>query len=462
MTFQTGRSTKESSPAPRCTAGSGPSFGSPVLSVKRVAAAGLFLSSLAVLGPALMASPERLGGPLSFPAARAFAASQEGAGSLVGRVHAGEEARGEILVVDPGQALLREASRLRLTLVGRTRLEAVGAEIVRLAVPEGASARETIGTLRARFPAAAIGAGRFALPAAGPQLANLPPADLPSDSQETANPHVTSFARTVGGWSAVAAECGRGLRIGMIDAAVDLDHPALAGQRVEYRSFHNPERRPSEAVHGTAIAAMFVGKPSDRGWGGILPGAELKAANVFEYNDAGRLVGNSLALLKAFDWMVAEKVHVVNLSMAGEDNEVLRRVIEYARKRGLVTVAAAGNWGRSDRPAYPAAYEPVIAVTAFGPKGDLYDMANQGSYIDFAAPGVGMWTAVPEGGLVQSGTSFAVPYVSAQIAVQVAHGGSRDADELRTLLQSRAVDLGTPGKDQSYGWGYVADEPSCS
>lgn len=426
------------------------------MSVKRIATAGLFISSLAILVPALSTSPERLGDPLSVPGARALAVAQDGAGSLSGRIPeaipAGEDVRGEILVVDPDAALLREATRLELKLVERTRLEAVDAEIVRLAIPEGASARETIGFLRERFPAAAIGSDRFALPASGPQFAN--PA--------MANSSTTSWVRTVGGWGSVAAECGQGLRIGMIDAAVDVNHPALAGQHVEYRSFHNPERRPSEAVHGTAIAAMFVGKPSDQGWGGILPGAELKAANVFEYNEAGRLVGNSLALLKAFDWMVAEKVHVVNLSMAGDDNEALRRVIEYAQERGLVSVAAAGNWGRTDRPAFPAAYEPVIAVTAFGPQGDLYDMANQGSYIDFAAPGVGMWTAVPHGGLVQSGTSFAVPYVSAQVAVQVAHGGSHDADELRALLQSRAVDLGTPGKDQAYGWGYVAEEPSCS
>jgi len=248
----------------------------------------------------------------------------------------------------------------------------------------------------------------------------------------------------------------------MIDAPVDVDHPALAGQRVEYRSFHNPDRRPAPAVHGTAVAAMLIGRPSEQGWGGILPGAELKAANVFEYNEAGQLVGNSVALLKAFDWMVAEGVHVVNLSMAGGDSAALRSVIEYAQNKGLVTVAAAGNWGRADRPAYPAAYDDVIAVTAFGPDGDLYDMANRGSYIDFAAPGVGIWTAVPDGGRVQSGTSFAVPYVSAQVAVEVAGGTASRPDVLRELLQTRAVDMGSPGKDDGYGWGFVAEEPSCS
>jgi hypothetical protein len=30
------------------------------------------------------------------------------------------------------------------------------------------------------------------------------------------------------------------------------------------------------------------------------------------------------------------------------------------------------------------------------------------------------------------------------------------------LLKKRAVDMGSPGKDDDYGWGFVAEEPSCS
>jgi subtilisin family serine protease len=88
-------------------------------------------------------------------------------------------------------------------------------------------------------------------------------------------------------------------------------------------------------------------------------------------------------------------------------------------------------------------------------------MANRGSYIDFAAPGVGIWTAVPDGGRVQSGTSFAVPYVSAQIAVEIAGGAASRPEVMRELLRNRAVDMGSPGKDDDYGWGFVAEEPSC-
>ena len=352
----------------------------------------------------------------------------------------------ELVVVGAAQGLPDEATRLGFEVVEHQRLGAIGADVYRLAVPGAGDAARVIAALRARFPAAGIDTNRVVEPAAGTMDSGLVP---------------ESWARSAIGWDPAAPDCGRGLRIGMIDAAVDVSHPALAGQHIEYRSFHNPDRAPSEAVHGTAIAAMLVGHPSHDGWGGILPGAELKAANVFEYNEEGRLVGNAVAMLKAFDWMVAEGVRVVNLSMAGQDNEALRYVIDHARTRGLIPVAAAGNWGRVE-PTYPAAYDGVIAVTAFGPGGGIYQQANRGPFIDFAAPGVEMWTAVPHGGRVQSGTSFAVPYVTAQVAVEVAHGTARDADGIRRLLETRATDMGPPGRDDDYGWGFVASAPSCS
>ena len=93
----------------------------------------------------------------------------------------------------------------------------------------------------------------------------------------------------------------------MIDNGVEVNHPALKGQKVEFRSFHKKGRRPGPNDHGTAVAAIMVGKPE---WGGLLPGAELKAANMFEMNEVGRVVGSSVALLRAVNWLATMKVKV--------------------------------------------------------------------------------------------------------------------------------------------------------
>ncbi len=159
--------------------------------------------------------------------------------------------------------------------------------------------------------------------------------------------------------------------------------------------------------------------------------------------------------------MAKEKITVVNLSIAGTDNKVVRVAFGKARKKGLVMVAAAGNWGSGSKPAYPAAYKQVVAVTAFNDRKLIYSRANTGKYIDFAAPGVRVWTAIPGGGRFQSGTSFASPYIAVLMALEVAKGGRKNMDSLRGILRKNIIDMGVPGKDQIFGWGFVHKAAKC-
>ena len=167
-------------------------------------------------------------------------------------------------------------------------------------------------------------------------------------------------------------------------------------------------------------------------------------------------------MLKSLNWLAESKVHAVNLSVAGTDNKVLRLAFDKAQKKGMVLVAAAGNWGRSDKPAYPAAYRHVVAVTAVNDKKRIYSHANSGSYIDFAAPGVRIFTAIPGGTKVMSGTSFASPYITALMASEIAFGGRKSTATLRKALGRKTLDLGKKGRDTIFGYGFVEIKPRCS
>ena len=119
---------------------------------------------------------------------------------------------------------------------------------------------------------------------------------------------------------------------------------------------------------------------------------------------------------------------------------MLHHGVRELTKAGIVVVAAAGNEGPSAPPGYPAAYEEVIAVTAVDRNLAAYRYANRGDHIDLAAPGVDVWTALPdrrEG--PQTGTSFAVPYVTAVVAVAHGAAGLRpDADPLAAKARALA------------------------
>jgi len=204
---------------------------------------------------------------------------------------------------------------------------------------------------------------------------------------------------------------------------------------------------------------MLVGNAE---WGGLMPGAKLYAANMFEMNEQGQKVGSAIGLLQSIDWLVSQNVNAVNLSIAGADNKIVRKAFGMARRQNMILVAAVGNWGRADKPAYPAAYDHVIAVTATKGAELVYSHANSGKYVDFAAPGVGIYTALPGGGgKPQSGTSFATPYVTVMAAILAHAGKTPDAATFRKLLSRATRDLGRPGKDDIFGQGSIRAKPVC-
>jgi subtilisin family serine protease len=205
-----------------------------------------------------------------------------------------------------------------------------------------------------------------------------------------------------------------------------------------------------------------VGAAPDGGEPGLLPGAELRVASIFEEPEAGAPAASVVAIARALDWFVEERVPVVNLSLAGEGNALLALAVERAADRGLVLVAAAGNGGPQAAPAYPAAYPQVLAVTALDARLQPARDAAQGDHIDFAAPGVRVWAPGPDGGAYRSGSSYAAPFVTAAAASLLLDGGTADAAKVEQVLARRAVDLGAPGRDPVFGWGLVHSGEACS
>ena len=82
--------------------------------------------------------------------------------------------------------------------------------------------------------------------------------------------------------------------------------------------------------------------------------------------------------------------------------------------------------------------------------------STYGPEVDLAAPGVGITSTVPSSGYATwSGTSMATPHVTGCAALVWAANPALTNADIRNRLQSRAIDLGTPGVDNNYGYGLV-------
>jgi subtilisin family serine protease len=144
------------------------------------------------------------------------------------------------------------------------------------------------------------------------------------------------------------------------------------------------------------------------------------------------------------------------MSFAGPPDPLLQRATAGARQKGAILIAAAGNAGPKSPPLYPAADPNVIAVTATDADDHLFAMANHGSYIAAAAPGVDVLVPVPGGGYqVSSGTSYAAAYVSGVAALILERRPKLLPEAARRILLSTAKDLGPKGRDDQFGAGLV-------
>ena len=244
------------------------------------------------------------------------------------------------------------------------------------------------------------------------------------------------------------------LTIGLIDGPAELAHPALNAAMVKRRAFLPEGARAASVDHGTGVAALIVGAPNAGPLAGFAPGASLRVAEAF-WADASGPASAVEWIAGALDWLMGDGVRLINLSFAGPENAVLSRIVGQSARRGAILIAAAGN-ERKSKVGFPAAAREVIAVTAVDAAQRRYRDANRGGALDFAAPGVDVWSARGKsGGHYATGTSFAVPIVTAVAAHHLAKRPNLAADVIRALLRDGAVDIGSNGRDDDFGWGLV-------
>jgi serine protease len=257
-------------------------------------------------------------------------------------------------------------------------------------------------------------------------------------------------------WS---ASTGAGATVAVIDTGVDAAHPDLAGHVLPGVDLITGDEGASidPHGHGTHVAGTIAAVTGNAtGVSGFAPEAMILPIRVLSADGSGVMSDVATALVVAAD----RGADVVNLSLGStEQAGSVTTAIAYARSKGVVVVAAAGNSRGSGSPAnYPAADAGVLGVAATDSSDQVASFSNQGSYVDVAAPGVDILSTVPavKGDYAfYSGTSMAAPHVAALAAQLRAADPQLTPDEVQAAIEATAVDLGAAGRDVDFGSGRI-------
>lgn len=339
-----------------------------------------------------------------------------------------------VLTRPPTEPLLRAARGLGYEVLGVERLNQLGDRLVSLRIPAGRSIPEAIAEIERAVPGVTAGANHIYR--------------LQSDAAPTKG---RSYAGPLIGWPETGCRAVR--RVGLMDSGVAADTAIIAEGRVTQRRFV-PGDAPPANRHGVAMAELLVGP-------GRLTGTRLYSANVIDPNLRSGDSADVMAMLRAINWLAENGVEVVNVSLAGPRNKLLNRAMQTATANGMLFVAAAGNDGATAPPRFPAAFPYVLAVTAVDSRLRPYRKAVRGAHMDVAAPGVDILVRGGQRAQILSGTSAAVPFVTAALAADRGLGLASPENARRRLAEG-ARDLGAPGWDETFGLGLIAAPKGCA
>lgn len=247
---------------------------------------------------------------------------------------------------------------------------------------------------------------------------------------------------------------GAGVRVAIIDTGINAKHRDLAG-KVDggYSAVSDCDKEEcwtDDNGHGTHVAGTIGAKRDGRGVVGVAPRARLYAVKVLDADGSGSLSD----VVEGIVWAANNEMQVANMSLGSSmPSDAMHRAIRYAKARGVVVVAAAGNSGGSV--GYPASYPETIAVSASDWNDKIAGFSSRGEAVDFIAPGVAVVSTAYNGDYANfSGTSMAAPHVAGLAALAVAQGyrGLDGPDGVFGQLQKAARPIsGLSATDQGAG-----------
>ncbi len=235
--------------------------------------------------------------------------------------------------------------------------------------------------------------------------------------------------------------------------------------------------RDTASGHGSHTTGTVAGDGTQGTQTGVAPGAKMMIVKV------GLSLSDEVDVWNGMQYAAENGADLITMSLGWQhswnpDRATWRRNSETTIAMGTIMIVAAGNEGGGAEPdnvRTPGDVPKVITIGATDPNDAAAyftslgpvtwtDVPEYGDYPyppglikpDVAAPGTDTVSLnYCDGYTTMSGTSMATPHVAGAAALMLEGDPYLTRDEMAAILEQTAIELGPPGKDNTFGSGRV-------
>jgi len=236
-------------------------------------------------------------------------------------------------------------------------------------------------------------------------------------------------------------------KIAIIDTGVEANHPDLSANFISTRIEYDEDPQ----GHGTHCAGIAAAVSNNRkGIASFAPSNEfIEITSIQVFSRSGGTTQRNI--IRAMILAVDNGADVISMSLGGPSNDAAqiayREAIEYASKKRVIVVAAAGNEDSDASKKVPASIEGVIAVAATDENNQKASFSNEVTKIKMAlaAPGVDIFSTLPDSKYgFMSGTSMATPYVAGLLGLMKAIDPTLNTETAFQILEKTGKKTKSP------------------
>ncbi|MEV6243461.1 S8 family serine peptidase [Lentzea sp. NPDC051838] len=222
----------------------------------------------------------------------------------------------------------------------------------------------------------------------------------------------------------------------VVDTGIRATHQQFEGRVKEGFDAIDNDTNPDDCHgHGTHVSGTVGGKDF-----GVAKKVTLHGVRVLNCKGSG----TTEQVVAGIDWVTknAVKPAVANMSLGGEEDDVLDAALKKSVESGITYAVAAGNSNTDACTQSPAREPSAITVGATARDDSRAYFSNYGTCLDIFAPGLGIlssWKDSDTATLDASGTSMASPHVAGAAALYLAKNPAATPQQVRDALVTAAT-----------------------